>query len=140
VKALLAAVLVLAGSGCASAQSCPAVFLNPIVHVDASAWVGDVPLDQPTIRATICVAGKCGPATLLKTGGYDLVGGATLPKDKATVRVQLTLSTGRTLDRTTTADITLVKPFGSGCGGREEIDLMVTKAGALVPGRPAKTN
>jgi hypothetical protein len=142
VKALLSALalaLVPAGTGCA-ATSCPGVFLNPGVHVDATAWVGDVPLDQPSIRATICIADRCGPATPLKTGGYDLFGATTLPKEKATVRVQLTLSTARTLDRTATAEVTLAKPFGSGCAGREEIDLTVTKAGAVVPGRPAKTN
>jgi hypothetical protein len=70
----------------------------------------------------------------------DLVGAVALSAGKATVRVQITTSAGRTLDQSTTAEVTVSKPFGSGCAGREEIDLTVTAAGSLLPGRPANVS
>jgi hypothetical protein len=131
--ALLASVLFAGTTGCA-AQSCPAVYLDPIVHVDATAWAG-----AGQLTATVCVAADCVTATpISQATPDDLLGDITLPTGKATVRVRLTTTDRRALDQTTTADVTLTKPFGSGCAGREEIDLTVTKAGSVVRGRPAK--
>jgi hypothetical protein len=137
--AALASVL-LAGSSSCAATSCPGVYLNPIVHVDATAWAGAT-VTSAGLRATVCVASNCVTATPINqaTPG-DLLGAVTLPTGKATVRVQITTSAGRTLDQSSTAEVTVTKPFGSGCAGREEIDLTVTEAGSLVPGRSANVS
>ena len=143
VKASLAALaLTCLTSGCASSQSCPAVFLGPIVHVDASAWVADNQLTPaPGLKATICVGETCvAAAAITKANPNDVAAGASLSSGMVTVRVKLTAPDGRSLDQTTTAEVTLAKPFGSGCGGRDEVDLTVTKAGTLMAGQTAKTN
>jgi hypothetical protein len=138
--ALVASALFAGSSGCA-AQSCPAVYLNPVVHVDATAWLdkgeGGV-ASPPRITATICVAADCvtaAPASSAAPG--DLVGALALPAGRVTVRVRLKASDGRSLDRTTTAGANLTRPFGSGCAGREEIDLAVSAQGSLTPGTAA---
>jgi hypothetical protein len=136
-KAGVSALVLLLGcsSGCA-APSCPGVYLNPVVHVDATAWVDAVPTSAMA-NATICIESSCVTANPINesTPG-DLLGALTLPVGKATVRVQLSTAGGRSLDRRTTTGVTATKPFGSGCAGRQEIDLAVTKDGSLVPGRP----
>jgi hypothetical protein len=135
----LVSVLLAGSSGCA-ATSCPAVYLNPIVHVDATAWVGPT-LTPAGLKATVCVASHCVTAIPINQAKPDdLVGAVALSAGKATVRVQITTSAGRTLDQSTTAEVTVSKPFGSGCAGREEIDLTVTAAGSLLPGRPANVS
>ncbi|BEP12747.1 hypothetical protein acdb102_10580 [Acidothermaceae bacterium B102] len=136
---LAGALALLATTGCA-AQSCPAVYLSPGVHIDATAWAGGQ-LAPAALTATVCLGTTCVAAgAITRSNPDDLFAGVALPTGKATVRVKLTAPDGRTLDQTTTADVTLQKPFGSGCGGRNEVDLAVTTAGALVAGLPAKTN
>ena len=98
--------------------------------------MGRRPARRKASAATVCANDHCVQATTLsKANPYDVFAGVSLPSGKATVRVRLAAG-GRTLDRTTTVEVALTHPFGSGCGGRNEVDLAVTKSGALTPGTP----
>ena len=114
--------------------------LGPWVRVDASAWVGDTQLTPATgLTGTVCIAQTCAQAAPINEANpNDLFTDMTVGSGPVTVRVKLTAPDGRTVDLTTTAESTLKKPFGSGCGGRPEIDLVVTKAGALEPAHTLK--